>query len=221
VTCLRPVYQVAGKWWHEHGDCGGPRKIRALPAEPGDWVFGAIHMICGYCGEHVSWPELHRSWVRLTGAWLLAVRAGAGRPAPTCGKYYKIHKPGELVVLAETEGIAAHPGQRGTLPHYCRQIPASVQAEHAAEDRGHRRRRRRPGRQAVDSGDLEASFQEAQARGDGPGRGCARLPPVEAEALLATRGEHPVAVAYGPGQARPSHPAAARAAAAECRPAAA
>src|SRR6266702_2193725 len=34
VTCLWPVFEAGGRWWHENGDCSGPRKIRDLPTEP-------------------------------------------------------------------------------------------------------------------------------------------------------------------------------------------
>lgn len=132
TTCLWPVFEAAGRWWRTNGDCPGPRKIRDLPTEPGDWEFGAIYMICGYCGSNVSWPELLKSWVRLTGAWLLGV-ALVPPPGTDMRQYSRVHQPGQLVVLAETEGIAARPGQRGILPHYCPEIPDSVKADYAPE----------------------------------------------------------------------------------------
>jgi hypothetical protein len=127
ATCLWPVLEAAGRWWHTHGDCPGPRKIRDLPTEPGAWEFGAISMTCGFCGESVSWPELQRSWVRLTGTWILAVLLKPAR-SPGLGWTLVDHQPGELLVLAETEAVA---GPAVPLPHYCTQIPADLQDQYA------------------------------------------------------------------------------------------
>ena len=128
TTCLWPVLEAAGQWWHTHGGCPGPRKIRDLPTEPGEWEFGPIDMTCGFCGLSVSWPELLQDVVRMTGTWILAVLVEPAQ-APAAGYTMLQHEPGELVVLAETEAAA---GPARPLPHYCTQIPAEVRAEHAA-----------------------------------------------------------------------------------------
>lgn len=129
VVCLWPVLEAAGRWWHTHGDCPGPRKIRDLPIEPGAWEFGAIDMTCGFCGESVSWPELQRSWVRLTGTWILAVLLEPVR-SRGLGWTPVDHQPGELVILAETEAVAS-PAVR--LPHYCTEIPAGLRDQYAGQ----------------------------------------------------------------------------------------
>lgn len=122
VTCFCPMIHAGGQWWHRTGgnpaECPG-RKARDLPLEPGDWEISDMDMTCGYCGLHVSWPETLRSWVRLTGVHSLGVHT----------------ETGELVVLAEVTGIAAHPGEAGHLPHHCTQIPDSVRTEYDADIR--------------------------------------------------------------------------------------
>jgi hypothetical protein len=111
-----------GQWRHHTGrypaQCPG-RRVRDLPLEPGEWEITAMTMTCGYCGQCVSWPETQRSWARLTGIHSLGVR----------------RETGELVVLAEVTGIAAHPGDTGHLAHHCKQIPGGVRAEYAADIR--------------------------------------------------------------------------------------
>lgn len=122
VTCFCPMICADGQWWHHTGgypaECPG-RRARSLPLEPGDWEISDIDMTCGYCGQCVSWPETVRSWARLTGVHSLGVD----------------RQTGELVVLAEVTGVAAHPGEIGYLAHHCTEIPDSIQAEHAADVR--------------------------------------------------------------------------------------
>jgi hypothetical protein len=123
VGCYCPTFEAGGQWWHHTGrypaECSGRRKAASLPLEPGDWEINiaAGSMVCGYCGENVTWPETQRSWVQLTGFHLLGIH----------------RETGELVVLAEAEGVAAEPGQRTVLPHHCEQIPDPVRAEYAAD----------------------------------------------------------------------------------------
>ena len=117
LACLWPVFEAAGRWWHENGDCSGPRKIRDLPDEPGDWEFSAHTMLCGYCGLQVSWKEVQMGWVRFTGYHSLGIQQ---RNTET--GYGVQGKPGDLVVLAEVEGVAARPGEVDHLPHYCTKI---------------------------------------------------------------------------------------------------
>ena len=130
-TCYCPMIEADGRWWHHTGnfpaECPGPRKRRSLPTEPGDWEFGPIGMTCGFCGQSVSWPDLLRSWVRLTGTWILAVLLEPAQ-APGLGYTLVQHQPGELVVLAETEPGA---GPARPLPHYCKQIPPDLYGEYA------------------------------------------------------------------------------------------
>ncbi len=128
VTCLWPVCEAGGRWWHENGDCGGPRKIRDLPTEPGDWEFTAISMTCGYCGLSESWPEVQMSWVKFTGVHSLGVQV---RTAET--GYGSRGRPGDLVVLAEVEWIVRSSGERDVLPHSCTKIPDSARAEYAGD----------------------------------------------------------------------------------------
>jgi hypothetical protein len=130
ITCLWPVFEAAGRWWHENGDCSGPRKIRDLPTEPGDWEFSAHTMICGYCGLSVSWKEVQMSWVRLTGVHSIGVQL-----KNTDTGYGAQGRPGDLVILAEVEGIAARPGELDFLPHYCTQIPAWIERQLAVRRR--------------------------------------------------------------------------------------
>jgi hypothetical protein len=129
-TCLRPVLEAAGQWWHRNGDCPGPRKIRDVPAEPGDWVIntGAGTMTCGYCGLTEHWLEADRSWVRLTGVHSLGVQL----MVPETGYGTRGHI-GDLVVLAEVEWVARWPVRRDVLPHYCAKIPDQVRAEYAGD----------------------------------------------------------------------------------------
>lgn len=120
VTCYCPMIYADDQWWHHTGNypaaCCGPRPPRDLPLEPGEWEINGHTMTCGYCGDCVTWPETQRSWVQLTGIHSLGV-----------------HKEtGELVVLAEVEGIAAHPGQTAVLAHHCKQIPGAVYTRYAA-----------------------------------------------------------------------------------------
>lgn len=126
MTCMRPVFEAGGRWWHEHGDCRGPRKIRDLPTEPGDWEFTATSMTCGYCGLSESWPEVQRSWVKFTGVHSLGVQVRAAESG-----YGSRGRPGDLVVLAEVEWIVRSPGERDALPHYCAKIPGSARTEYA------------------------------------------------------------------------------------------
>jgi hypothetical protein len=130
VTCYCPMFEADGQWWHHTGrypaECGGPRTGHSLPLEPGDWEFSAVSMTCGYCGHSISWPELQRSWVKLTGAWSLGVQLAIPETGPP-------DSIGALVVLAETEGIAQRPGKRDVLPHHCDMIPDSVRAEYAGD----------------------------------------------------------------------------------------
>jgi hypothetical protein len=122
MTCFCPMICAAGQWWHHTGgypaECPG-RRVRDLPLEPGDWEITGRTMTCGYCGQCVSWEETDRSWARLTGFHSLGVR----------------RETGELVVLAEATGIAARPGETGHLAHHCKEIPASVRDEYAADIR--------------------------------------------------------------------------------------
>jgi hypothetical protein len=131
-ACYCPMFEAGGQWWHRTGgypaECPGPRPPRDLPLEPGQWEFSGISMTCGYCGGSVSWPEVQRSWVRLTGAWLLGVQLMTADDADSARG-----RPGELVVLAETEGIARRPGERDVLPHRCTQIPDHVREQYADE----------------------------------------------------------------------------------------
>lgn len=134
VTCYCPMFEAGGQWWHHTGGwpagCPGPREGRDLPAEPGQWEFTRTSMTCGWCGEDFSWPETLRSWCELTGVWQLGVQL---QPTTTRGLdgFAVEHHPGELVVLAETRGIA-RPG-RDVLAHHCTKIPDEVRAEYAAD----------------------------------------------------------------------------------------
>lgn len=120
TACFCPMICADGRWWHHTGgypaECRG-RRARDLPLEPGDWEITSRTMTCGYCGRRVAWEETDRSWAQLTGFHSLGVH----------------RQTGELVVLAEVTGLAARPGETGHLPHHCKEIPASVQAEYAAD----------------------------------------------------------------------------------------
>ena len=122
ITCFCPMICADGQWWHHTGrypvECPG-RRVRDLPLEPGDWEITSRTMTCGYCGRTVSWEETDRSWAQLTGFHSLGVH----------------RETGELIVLAEVTGIAAHPGEVGHLPHHCDQIPDSVREQYAADIR--------------------------------------------------------------------------------------
>jgi hypothetical protein len=76
-----------------------------------------MSMTCGYCGQHVTWPETQRSWVQLTGFHSIGVHRDTGA----------------LVVLAEVAGIAARPGQLNHLVHPCEEIPDRVGEQYAEE----------------------------------------------------------------------------------------
>jgi hypothetical protein len=132
ITCFCPMIEAGGRWWHHTGrypaQCPGRRPARDLPAEPGAWEFSSGLMTCGYCGMSVHWKEVDMSWVQLTGAWMLGVQLEVPETGPGSGGHR-----GDLVVLAETEGIARRPGQRDVLPHHCENIPAEVRAEYASE----------------------------------------------------------------------------------------
>jgi hypothetical protein len=132
LTCFCPMIEAGGQWWHHTGgypaQCPGRRPARDLPAEPGEWEFSGGVMTCGYCGMSVHWKEVDLSWVQLTGAWMLAVQLEVPDTGPGSDG-----RRGDLVVLAETEGIARRPGQRDVLPHHCENIPDEVRAEYASE----------------------------------------------------------------------------------------
>lgn len=123
TTCFCPMICADGRWWHHTGrypaQCPGRRRERDLPLEPGEWEITSRTMTCGYCGRTVAWEETDRSWVELTGYHSLGVH----------------RETGELVVLAETSGIAAGPGEPGHLPHHCDAIPDSVREQYAADIR--------------------------------------------------------------------------------------
>ena len=57
-------------------------------------------------------------WVRFTGYHSLGIQ----QQRNTETGYGVQGKPGDLVVLAEVEGVAARPGEVDHLPHYCTKI---------------------------------------------------------------------------------------------------
>lgn len=131
TTCLWPVTEAAGRWWHRNGDCSGPRKIRDLPTEPGDWEFDGHSMTCGYCGGSISWKELLAGWARFTGVHSIGVQLKAAETG-----YAAYGRPGDLVVLAEVEvTVGQHAGTIDFLPHYCDQIPGWLRDQLAARRR--------------------------------------------------------------------------------------
>jgi len=122
TTCCYPMICADGRWWHHTGGypdaCPGVRE-RDLPLEPGEWEISDIGMTCGYCGQHVMWPETQRSWARLTGIHSLGIHL----------------ETGELVVLAEATGVAARPGEAGYLAHHCAEIPDTLRTKYADDIR--------------------------------------------------------------------------------------
>lgn len=75
-------------------------------------------MICGYCGETEYFPGEAQKYLDL-GHLELTGHHGLG-----------VGSDGELVVLVEAAWLSGSPDH---LPHLCKQIPAEVRGEYAAD----------------------------------------------------------------------------------------